>query len=160
MAAFTITLRSNDKSTAKCSRRLSPLSCPPNWASSRGFRLGIFLHRLIAGKRGFAREGARRRAMAPAVGAAWKDSSSRESQALKRHAILRALRRQKNATAHVRIGIAGDHPQAFWRGRASAPQARCPAPATLGLHQTVLCSRGFPRFEASSARRRRVDFCP
>jgi hypothetical protein len=68
IAACVNALKRNDKPTAGQSRRLSLLSCPPNWASSQDFLPHIFLHRLVAGKRDVARESARYRSMTQTIG--------------------------------------------------------------------------------------------
>jgi hypothetical protein len=67
-AACVNALKHNDKPTAGQSRRLSLLSCTPNWASSRDFPPHIFLHRLSVDKRDVARESARCRSMAQTIG--------------------------------------------------------------------------------------------
>ena len=56
-----------------------------------------------------------------------------------RHALLRAHQHRFRAGAHVRIGIAGHHPQAIERGRGRPPHRQdIVLPAALGLHQDRL----------------------
>ena len=94
-AACANMLTSNDKTTAGQSRRLSLLSCPLNWASSRASLLHIFLHRLIVGKRVIARvtarEGARWRSIGRTVDLDMSENLQASNVALKRHALFRGL---------------------------------------------------------------------
>jgi hypothetical protein len=62
--------------------------------------------------------------------------SRHSNTALIRHALLRAHRYRFRSGAHVRIGIAGPHPQTIESGRGRPPYIQdIVLPAALGLHQ-------------------------
>jgi hypothetical protein len=108
----------------------------PNWAYSRLFCHHNLLHCLIVCKRSFSRDRVRNRTIALVLNIDTATNAAASNVALKRHALLRALQRHMDVVAHVRIGIAGHHPQALKRGRDCARHRQdIVLPAALGLHQ-------------------------
>jgi hypothetical protein len=118
------------------SERQFALSCSPNWAVKALLPRHALLHCLIIPKPTHTRASLRSAWMLGIV-------VCRSNTALMRHTVLRAHRRRGGVGAHVRIGIAGPHPQTIWRGRGRPPHRQdIVLPAALGLHQNSLRSRG------------------
>src|SRR5271166_795870 len=145
-AACLIPLRSSANRPGRTSRFLS---CPPNWAVVALLPRHELLRCLII---------MRCRATDCAEVRSAGGTRRTRNVALMRHALLRAHRRRGGVGAHVRIGIAGPHPQTIWRGRGRPPHRQdIVLPAALGLHQNCLRACGSLTAEllltAPSARR-------